>query len=42
MCLRGGIGENGRPLAGLPAGGDRIHYFISTARLLLVTKLPAR
>ncbi|MGH3692539.1 MAG: FAD-dependent monooxygenase [Pseudonocardiaceae bacterium] len=28
------------PLRGFPLEDDRIHYFISTARLLLVTKLP--
>lgn len=28
------------PLRGFPLADDRIHYFISTARLLLVTKLP--
>jgi 2-polyprenyl-6-methoxyphenol hydroxylase-like FAD-dependent oxidoreductase len=28
------------PLRGFPLQDDRIHYFISTARLLLVTKLP--
>jgi hypothetical protein len=28
------------PVRGFPLEDDRIHYFISTARLLLVTKLP--
>ena len=30
------------PLRGFPLADDRTHYFISTARLLLVTKLPTR